>query len=112
MVALRRVVVDDVEDDLEPGGVQGPDHRLELVHLATATSRGAVRPVRSEEADAVVTPVVMQAPLEQVRVLDELVHGHQLDGRHPEVDQIAQYGRDGPAPRRCRASSSGTSGWR
>ncbi len=47
----------------------------------------------SEETDAVVTPIIVQAPLEQVRVLDELVHRHQLDSRDPEVDQIANDGR-------------------
>ena len=30
MVAFRRVVVDDVEDDLETRGVQRPNHHLEL----------------------------------------------------------------------------------
>ena len=30
VVALGRVVVDDVEDDLDPRPVQGLDHRLEL----------------------------------------------------------------------------------
>ena len=30
LVALGRVVVDDVEDHLDAGGVQAPDHHLEL----------------------------------------------------------------------------------
>ena len=34
VVALGGVVVDDVEDDLDAGLVQGPHHRLELLHLA------------------------------------------------------------------------------
>ena len=63
---------------------------------------GAVGPVRGEETDAVVTPIIAQAPLQQVGVLDELVDRHQLDSRHPEVDQITDYGgmgqpRVGPA---------------
>ena len=32
MVAFRGVVVDDVEDHFEPGGVQRPHHHLEFAH--------------------------------------------------------------------------------
>ncbi len=32
---FARVVVDDVQDDLQPGRVEGHDHGLELVHLST-----------------------------------------------------------------------------
>ena len=40
MVALGRVVVDDVEDDFEAGGVQRAHHRLEFAHgVSGAASR-------------------------------------------------------------------------
>ena len=41
MVALGRVVVDHVQDDLETGGVKRLHHRLELVHLAAAGARSS-----------------------------------------------------------------------
>ena len=49
LVALAGVVVDDVEDHLEPGPVQGPDHRLELAHLL-AEAAGGVADVRGKKA--------------------------------------------------------------
>ena len=45
-------------------------------------------PVRREEAEGVVAPVVAQALLEQRAVVDELVHRHQLDRRHAELGQV------------------------
>ena len=95
VIALRGVVVHDVEDDFQAGGVQRPDHGLELVHLAPGRAGGAVRPVRGQKTDAVVPPVIAQASLQEVGILDELVDRHQLDSRHPEVHQIRHYGRMG-----------------
>src|SRR2546430_17055719 len=48
---FRSVVVDDVEDDLDPFVVQGLHHLLELLHLLPALSSGGVLVVRGEEAD-------------------------------------------------------------
>ena len=42
VVALGRVVVDDVEDDLDPGLVQRPDHGLELGDLLAPLAGGGV----------------------------------------------------------------------
>ena len=89
VVALGGVVVDDVEDDLEAGGVERLDHRLELVDLPPPVAGRAVVAVRGQEADAVVAPVVAQASLEQVGVVHELVHRQQLDGGDAEVGQVA-----------------------
>ena len=44
-----------------------------------------------EEADRVVAPVVRQAALDEVVVLHELVHRHQLDGRDPELLQVLDH---------------------
>jgi hypothetical protein len=93
LVALGGVVVDDVEDDLETGLVQGADHRLELRHLLAELPGGGVLVVRGEEADRVVAPVVAQAALGQVAVVDELVHRQQLDGGDAEVQQVLDHRR-------------------
>ena len=93
VVALGGVVVDDVEDHLDAGRVQRPDHRLELLHLlAELTGRGVLG-LRGEEAEGVVAPVVAQALVEQGAVLDELVHRHQLDRGHPEPGQVVDHRR-------------------
>ena len=46
VIAFGRVVVDDVEDDFEAGGVQRPHHRLELARrrraaIATTAKRAS-----------------------------------------------------------------------
>ncbi len=94
VVALGGVVVDDVEDHLDPGGVQRLDHRLELGDAPGAAAHG-VAVVRGQVGDRVVAPVVAQATFGEVMVVDELVHGHQLDGRHAEAGEVVDHGRVG-----------------
>ena len=101
LVAFGGVVVDDVEDHLDPRGVQRLHHRLELLDLAG----GRVAGLRGEEADRVVAPVVAQAPLDEPAVVDEGVHRHQLDGRHAEALQVVddRRGREpGVGAAQCR----------
>ena len=77
LVALGGVVVDHVEDHLDPGVVQMRHHLLELGEGEVGIGR--VAPGRREEADRVVAPVVLEALLEQVAVVDEGVDRQQLD---------------------------------
>src|ERR1700677_4625165 len=56
VVALGRVVVDHVEDDLDAGLVQLLHHRLELADLLTALAGAGIAVVRREEADRVIAP--------------------------------------------------------
>ena len=95
VVALAGVVVDDVDQHLEAGGVQRPHHRPELRDLlAAAPARGVAR-VRREVAEGVVAPVVGQAAAQQVRLGHELVHRQQLDGGDTQADQVLDGGRVG-----------------
>ncbi len=96
VVALGGVVVHDVEDHLDARGVEGLDHRLELLHLAQRCGR-RVAVVRCEERDRVVAPVVAQPTLDEVVVLHELVHRHQLDRGDSEALQVVDDGRMGEA---------------
>ena len=50
-----------------------------------------------EEAERVVAPVVAQALVEQVPVIDEGVHGHQFDRGDPEAQQVIDHRRGGKA---------------
>ncbi len=83
------MVIDDIEDDLDASGVQRLDHRLEF---ADASGVGVAQ-FRGEEADAVVAPVVAQALLQQVAVVDERVDGHQLECRDSQPRQVFDHGR-------------------
>ena len=92
VVALGGVVVDHVEDHLDPGGVEGLDHRLELGDLLAPVPRRRVSRVGGEEADGVVPPVVDEPPVDEVLVGHGLVHGHQLDGGDAERPEVVDHG--------------------
>ena len=68
------VVVDDVEADRETAGVRLVDEPLQR-------RRAAVRLVHRVQVDAVVAPAVL--PVERG-------DRHELDGRHPEVDEVVE----------------------
>ena len=88
VVALGRVVVDDVEDHLDARPMQRLDHPLELPDLLAPRAGRRVQRVRSEEADRAVAPVVRQAPLDEMVLVGDVVDRQQLDRRHPERSQV------------------------
>jgi hypothetical protein len=51
VIAFGGVVVDDVENHLDAGGVQRLHHRLELADLSNRIALAAVLAMRREEAD-------------------------------------------------------------
>ena len=58
VVALGRVIVDDVHDDFDVRLMEGLYHGLELVDLPSEPVGGGVAVVGGEEADGVVSPIV------------------------------------------------------
>lgn len=92
LVGLGGVVVDDVEDDLDAGGVQGGDHVLELADLLAPGAGGGVAGVRGEVADGVVAPVVAQSASQQVVLVGELMDGQQFDGGDAERGEVVEGG--------------------
>jgi hypothetical protein len=82
------VVVNDVEDDFDPGRVQRLHHGLELGEPAIAA--GVARFGR-KVTDGVVAPVVDESFLHQLVVVDEGMHRHQLDRRHAETAQMIEH---------------------
>ena len=88
LAAFAGVVVDDVEDDLEAGGVQAAHRDAHLVDGVV----GEIARLGREEADGVVAPVVAQALLQQGAVLHEGMDRQQLDRGHAEpahmVDEV------------------------
>ncbi len=90
MVALAGVVVDDVEDDLEPRAVEGADHRLELAHLVAVASARRVAAFGREVSDQVVAPVVHEAAIDEVSCIDEVVHRHELHRGDAELLQVLE----------------------
>ena len=93
VVALGRVVVDDIEDDLDVGSVQRLDHCLELRDLRARFLRRRVAIVRGKITDRVVAPVVRQPLRLQGRVVRELLDRHELDCGDAELLQVLNDGR-------------------
>src|SRR4051812_26923984 len=81
------MVVDDIENDLDVGGMQMRDHFLEFGE-GEILGRG-VTPCRREERERIVSPVVLQSLFHQVTVIEKGLYRQQLDGRNPQRLQIA-----------------------
>jgi hypothetical protein len=88
MVAFGRMVVNDIENDLDARFVQGFDHLFEFLHLLAGLPARGVVVVRRQIADRIVSPVVAQAALHQVFVMNKLMNGHQFDSRNPQTREM------------------------
>ena len=93
MIALAAVVVDDVEDDLDPGIVQPLDHGLEV---GDRVRRQQAR-IGRKKADRVVAPIIGEPALDQMTVVDRGVDRQQLDRGDAEPDQVVDHRRRGEA---------------
>ena len=105
VAALGRVVVDDVQDDLEARPVERLHEVPELVDRGLRARPAGVGAVRGEEGHGLVAPVVRAAARGFLGV--ELVHGQELDRRDPEVDEVRDLLDEpgvGPAERRVHAA--------
>src|SRR5262249_13058026 len=89
LVALGGVVVDDGEEDLDARPAHGRHHRRELRDLLTAVSGRREPRIGAEEADGVVAPVVHETAIPEVCFRDGVVYRQELDGRDPELLQVA-----------------------
>ena len=90
MIAFSRMVVHDVEDHFETGGVQRAHHALELAHGAGWRSRRREPPLRREVAEAVVAPVVRQSFLLEMAIAGVMMHRHQFDGGDAQLLQMLE----------------------
>ena len=93
VVALSGVVVDHVEDNLNPRIVKCAHHALELADCAAWLLGSRVVLVWRQEAEGVVAPVVAQPLFAQVVVLEELVDRHQFDSRDTKVLEVVNNRR-------------------
>jgi hypothetical protein len=84
LVPFGGMVVDHVQDHLEPRGMKTPHHLLELRRVA----RGGVSSLRGEKPDRVVSPVVFKTLLQEVPAVHEGVHRHELYGSDPQLFEI------------------------
>ncbi len=99
LVAFAGVVVDHVQDHLEPGLVEAADHLLELGEREVR--HGGVAAAGGEEREGGVAPVVHQALLDQVAVVGEHVDRQQLHAGDAEVLDVAHHLGRGQAAERA-----------
>ena len=89
MIALGSVVEHHVEDHLDACGVKSADHLLELADLGARLGRRGVAPMRGEEGQWVVAPVVASAgALHRGNLGSELMNRHQFHCRHAQRLEI------------------------
>ena len=95
VIAFGGVVVDDVEDHLDPGAMKRLDHPLELAHLLALVARRGIAGVGGQVADRGIPPVVPEAAAVQELLRDRVMDGQQLDGADAEVRQVPDGGVGG-----------------
>jgi len=88
MVPFTGVIVHDIQNDLETGGVQPLDHLLELGDLFAGRAALRIGRVRSEVPDRVVTPIVGESLLFEKMIVHEVMHRQQLDRRDSEFSKV------------------------
>src|SRR5688500_5629956 len=85
--------INDIEDHLEAGSMQGFHHELELADLPSGVERTRrILVVWSKKTDGVVTPVIPQSALEQMHIMQELMHRHQFDRGDTQGFQMVDDG--------------------
>ena len=84
MVALRGVIVDNVEHHLETRVVQSRDGGSKSVERVVLR----VTRLRRKETQRVVAPIVRQLLFDQHAVIDESMDRQQLDGRDAEPLEV------------------------
>ena len=95
LIAFRGVIVDNVENDLDAGGVQGLDHALELSHRRQRIAGGGIAQVGGEERERVVAPVVGQPARDQMAIVRVVVHRHQFERGDPQALEVLDDRRSG-----------------
>jgi hypothetical protein len=109
LVAFGGVVVDDVEEDRDPGAVQRRHHRLEFLHDAGRVAGGGQPRVGGEKAEGVVPPVVGEPVLDQKTLADPVMHRQQFHRVDAQPGEVLDRGRGGQ-PRIGAAQARGDAG--
>src|SRR5918996_1698829 len=95
MVPLGRVVVDDVEDDLDSCCVQV------MHHVAKFGDISAFRDIagrRRKERDRVIAPIIRKSALVQIAIVQEALDREELDCGYAKLTEVFNH---------CRVSEAG-----
>jgi hypothetical protein len=95
VIAFGRVVVHHVQDHFDAGVVQILDHLLELAdHIAGILRIGGVARVRGEKTQGVVAPIIAQALVDEVAIVQKIMHRHQFERGDAQALQMLDDGSD------------------
>ena len=97
MIAFAGMVVDDIEEDLDPSPMQGVHHGFELHHLLPDDPRAGIADLGRKEAQGTVPPVIDSPLLHEMMLVEKLMHREQFQGGHAELVEIVQQGGVGEA---------------
>jgi hypothetical protein len=83
------VVVDHVQNHFDAGGMQGGHHHLELLDGILGQVRRGITAVGGEKGQGVIAPVIRQPPVDEMPVVEKVMHRQEFDGGDAELGQIA-----------------------
>ena len=74
LIPFRGMIINHVENYFDAGGMEAAHHRFELRDLFAHLPTARIRRVRCKKSDRVVTPVVLEAAIDQNFIVDMCVH--------------------------------------
>src|SRR5690348_3757506 len=89
LVTFGGVVVNNIKYYFKSSIVEARDHLFELAQAVSDV--GCISRIRSEEADAVITPVIRQAFIEKKAVVHERVYRQQLNRTHTQRADVFDH---------------------
>ena len=93
-----------------PCPVQFPHHGLEFADLLPVIAGTRISRLGRKEIHRVVAPIIAQALVEQMLVIEEVVDGHELHGGDAELLEVLDHRAELTSPHRCRESLRGPPG--
>ena len=90
MIPFAGVIVDDIQNDLEPVPVQCSHHAFELVDRSLRIAIRSESEIGSEEAERVVAPIICHSALGHEPLINMMMDGKQFDGRHSQRTEMPQ----------------------
>ena len=90
LIPFACVVVDDIQDHLEPVPVQCSHHAFELVDRSLRIAICGQSKIGGEEAERVVAPIIGQPAFRHESLVNVMMDGQQLDGGHSQRTEMPQ----------------------
>src|SRR5579871_6123207 len=87
------MVVDDIQDYLDPGFMEFLNHVFKLFDLSAGLFSAIVFYGRGKEPYSIISPVIGQSFFDEMSVRDALMDGHQFDRGNAKLFQMVDNSR-------------------